>query len=76
MRTMHDLVSDILSLQKTDLALLTEALATYDLRKAEQMKFLLDVQVRTEDERRLKEWNAIGSKLLAKAVEEERMNLA
>jgi hypothetical protein len=72
MRTVNDLVGDILSLKKTDLDLLAEALAVFDIRKAEQFKFLLDVRVREEDARRLNDWNAIGSKLLAKAVEEER----
>ncbi len=75
MRTMHDLVGDILSLQKNDLNMLTEALATYDIRKAEQISFFLSTHIRAEDERRLNDWNAISSRALAEAVREERMNL-
>ena len=59
MRTMNDLVGDILSLKKTDLDMLAEALALYDIRKAEQFKFLLDVRVREEDARRLGDYNAM-----------------
>lgn len=59
MRTMADLVRDILSLQKNDINMLAEALATYDIKKAERLKFLLDVSVRVEDERRLKDWQSM-----------------
>jgi len=59
MRTVNDLVGDILSLKKTDLDLLAEALALYDIRKAEQLKFLLDVRVREEDARRLNDYKAM-----------------
>jgi hypothetical protein len=53
MRTVNDLVGDILSLKKTDLDLLAEALAVFDIRKAEQFKFLLDVRLREEELRSL-----------------------
>ena len=35
MRRMNDLVKDVLSLSTTDLELLAEALAVYDIRKAD-----------------------------------------
>jgi hypothetical protein len=59
MKTMHDLVKDILSLKNTDLDLLAEALATYDIRKADRLNFLLKTHVIEEDSRRLREWNAM-----------------
>jgi hypothetical protein len=31
----------------------------YDIRKAEQFKFFLDVRIKDEDDRRLNDWNAI-----------------
>ena len=76
MRTLHDLVGDILSLSKIDTYMLAEALALYDIRKAEQFQHMLGVSVREEEERRLNDWNAIGSRLLAKAVEEEKERIA
>ena len=76
MRTLHDLVGDILSLSKIDTYMLAEALALYDIRKAEQFQHMLGVSVREEEERRLKDWNSISSRLLAKAVEEEKERIA
>jgi hypothetical protein len=52
MRTMHDLVGDILALKKTDLDTLAEALAIFDNDRAEQLKFLLDSHTREEELRR------------------------
>lgn len=59
MKTMHDLVKDILSLKNTDLDLLAEALATYDIRKADRLNFLLKTHVIEEDNRRLREYKAM-----------------
>ena len=59
MRTLHDLVGDILSLSKVDMNMLAEALATYDIRKAEQLQTLLGVSVREEEERRLNDYKAM-----------------
>lgn len=57
MRTMNDLVKDLLNLSNTDLDLLSEALATYDIRKADRMKFFLTTHIIEEDARRLRDWN-------------------
>ena len=57
MRTMKDLVSDILSLSKTDMAMVAEALAQFDLAKAEQLEHLLSVYSR--EERSLRETSAV-----------------
>jgi len=59
MRTMNDLVKDVLSLSNTDLELLAEALAVYDIRKADRMKFFLTTHIIEEDARRLRDWNAM-----------------
>ena len=45
MRTMANLVSDILNMQNTDLELLAEALALYDIRKADRFKFFLNTHI-------------------------------
>lgn len=49
MRTMMNLVSEILTMNKTDLAMLAEGLAVFDNRKAEQFKTLIEVYVRDEE---------------------------
>lgn len=49
MRTMMNLVSEILTMSKTDLAMLAEGLAVFDNRKAEQFKTLIEVYVRDEE---------------------------
>jgi hypothetical protein len=59
MKTMNNLVSDILSLSNTDIGVLAEALALFDIRKADRLKFLLTVAIEEEDMRRLKDWNAM-----------------
>ena len=59
MRTLHDLVGDILSLSKVDMNMLAEALSLYDIRKAEQLQTLLGVSVREEEERRLNDYKAM-----------------
>ena len=59
MKTMADVVSDILSLSNTDLGVLAEALALFDIKKAEKLQFLLTVAIQEEDDRRLKDWNAM-----------------
>jgi hypothetical protein len=59
MKTLNDVVSDILSLSNTDIGVLAEALALYDIRKADRLKFLLSVAIEEEDKRRLREWNAM-----------------
>ena len=55
MRTMMNLVSEILTMSKTDLAMLAEGLAVFDNRKADQFKTLIEVYVRDEETRREKE---------------------
>ena len=55
MRTMMNLVSEILTMNKTDLAMLAEGLAVFDNRKADQFKTLIEVYVRDEETRREKE---------------------
>jgi len=59
MKTMTNVVEDILSLSNTDLGVLAEALALFDIRKADRLKFLLSVAIEEEDKRRLKDWNAM-----------------
>ena len=59
MKTMNNLVGDILSLSNTDIGVLAEALALFDIRKADRLKFLLTVAIEEEDMRRLKDWNAM-----------------
>jgi len=59
MKTMNNVVSDILSLSNTDIGVLAEALALFDIRKADRLKFLLTVAIEEEDKRRLKDWNAM-----------------
>jgi len=59
MKTMNNVVSDILSLSNTDIGVLAEALALYDIRKADRLKFLLTVAIEEEDKRRLRDWNAM-----------------
>jgi len=59
MKTMNNVVSDILSLSNTDIGVLAEALALFDIRKADRLKFLLSVAIQEEDARRLKDWNAM-----------------
>jgi hypothetical protein len=59
MKTMTNVVSDILSLSNTDLGVLAEALALFDIKKAEKLQFLLTVAIQEEDDRRLKDWNAM-----------------
>ena len=60
MRSMANLVTDILNMQNTDLDMLAEALALYDIRKADRLKFLLNTHIIEEDARRLRQWNAIS----------------
>jgi len=55
MRTMMNLVSEILTMNKTDLAMLAEGLAVFDNRKAEQFKTLIEVYVKDEEISRAKE---------------------
>jgi len=59
MKTMNNVVSDILSLSNTDIGVLAEALALFDIRKADRLKFLLTVAIQEEDARRLRDWNAM-----------------
>jgi len=59
MKTMTNVVEDILSLSNTDIGVLAEALALFDIRKADRLKFLLSVAIEEEDKRRLKDWNAM-----------------
>jgi len=59
MKTMNNVVEDILSLSNTDIGVLAEALALFDIRKADRLKFLLTVAIEEEDMRRLKDWNAM-----------------
>lgn len=46
MRTMADLVNDVLSLNNEDLELLAEAIALYDAEKAVALEFLLNVNTK------------------------------
>ena len=46
MRTMADLVNDVLSLNNKDLELLAEAIALYDPEKAVILEFLLSVNTK------------------------------
>ena len=55
MRTMMNLVSEILTMNKTDLAMLAEGLAVFDNRKADQFKTFIEIYVRDEETRREKE---------------------
>lgn len=58
MRTMTNVVSDILSLSNTDLGVLVEALVLFDIKKAEKLQFLLTValqEAQEEDKRYMKE---------------------
>lgn len=55
MRTQFDLMKEILALSKTDMSAMAEALALYDLRKAEQLKFFLETHIQDEERRRLEE---------------------
>jgi len=59
MKTLNNVVSDILSLSNTDIGVLAEALALFDIRKADRLKFLLSVAIEEEDMRRLRDWNAM-----------------
>jgi hypothetical protein len=52
---MMSLVSEILTMSKTDLAMLAEGLATFDNRKADQFKTFIEIYVRDEETRRQKE---------------------
>jgi hypothetical protein len=54
---MESLVKDVLSLQNTDLDMLAEALALYDIRKADRLKFFLTTRIIEEDSKRLRDWN-------------------
>lgn len=46
MRTIADLVNDVLSLNNKDLELLAEAIALYDTEKAVTLEFLLNVNTK------------------------------
>ncbi len=46
MRTMADLVNDVLSLNNKDLELLAEAIALYDVKKASILEFLLNANIK------------------------------
>lgn len=59
MRTMESLVKDVLSLSNTDLEMLAEALAIYDIRKADRFKFFLNTHIIEEDARRLRDYKAM-----------------
>ena len=59
MRTMANLVSDILNMKNTDLEMLAEALALYDIRKADRFKFFLTTHIIEEDAKRLRDYNAM-----------------
>lgn len=59
MKTLNDVVNDILSLSTTDLETVAEALATYDIRKADRFNFFLKTHIIEEDMRRLRDWNAM-----------------
>ena len=49
MRTQFDLMKEILSLSNTDMSAMAEALALFDLRKAEQLNFFLETQIREKE---------------------------
>ncbi len=58
MKTMTNVVSDILSLDNTDTGVLAEALVLFDIKKADKLQFLLTValqEAREEDKRYVKE---------------------
>ena len=55
MRTQFDLMKEILTLSRTDMCAMAEALALFDLRKAEQLKYFLDAYIQDEERRRLEE---------------------
>jgi hypothetical protein len=57
MRTLADLVIDVLSLSNTDMDTLAQALAIHDIRKADRLKFLLTTHIQEEDAQRLRDWN-------------------
>lgn len=48
-RTMYDLVSDIVKLNDDDLQLLAEALVMYSATKAERLEFLLNVMHKEQE---------------------------
>jgi hypothetical protein len=49
MRTMYDLVGDIVKLNDDDLQLLAEALVMYTDTKAERLEFLLNVMLKEQE---------------------------
>ena len=49
MRTMYDLVGDIVKMNDDDLQLLAEALVMYSDTKAERLKFLLNVMLKEQE---------------------------
>jgi len=58
MKTMTNVVSNILSLSNADLGVLAEALTLFDIKKAEKLQFLLTValqEAQEEDKRYMKE---------------------
>ena len=69
MRSQFDLMKEILSLSKTDMSAMAEALALYDLRKAEQLKFFLETHVQDEERRRLEESLLLKAAARAEAAE-------
>ena len=48
-RTMYDLVSDIVKLNDDDMQLLAEALVMYSETKAERLEFLLNVMLKEQE---------------------------
>jgi hypothetical protein len=49
MRTMYDLVGDIVKMNDDDLQLLAEALVMYSDTKAERLEFLLNVMLKEQE---------------------------
>ena len=71
MRSQFDLMKEILALSKTDMSAMAEALALYDLRKAEQLKFFLETHVQDEERRRLEESLLLKAAARAEAAMKE-----
>lgn len=59
MPVMINVVKDVLSMDSSDLDLLAQALATYDIRKADRFKFFLTTHIIEEDARRLRDYKAM-----------------
>ena len=56
MRTMHELVADIINLNQKDMELLAEALVWYSEEKAADLEFLLNMMYKEKEVLSVKEY--------------------